>query len=172
MAKYLYLRNILLLFYVFNVSVHAGTFENFSKVNLSHEYVDVLSKLEIELDSGGAKIVELPNGSVWVVGVGLTVVNPVKGGKEIIRQKIVATNKAKKNVLEALKGEYLAASTTTTHEAKVKVIDGIESGESVEDYNQRIETSVQGVTKGLKQAGTWYSQDGQIFYLALCNRLK
>lgn len=172
MTKYHCLRNILLLFYVFNVSVHAGTFENFSKVNLSHEFVDVLSKLEIELDSGGGRIVELPNGSVWVVGVGMTVVNQVEGGKEIIRQKIVATNKAKKNVLETLKGEYLASSTTTTHEAKVKVIDGIENGESVEDYNQRIETTVQGVTKGLKQAGTWYSQDGQIFYLALCNRLK
>jgi|GEM_PF-3228065 len=172
MNKYNNLITVLFLFCFIIFSVNAGTFDKFSKVNVSNEFIEVLSKLEIELDSGGGRIVELPNGSVWVVGVGMTVVNQVEGGKEIIRQRTVATNKAKKNVLDTLKGEYLTSSTTTTHEAKVKVIDGMETGESIEDYNQRIETTVQGVTKGLKQAGTWYSQDGQIFYLALCNRLK
>ena len=115
---------------------------------------------------------ELPNGSVWVVGVGMTVVNNVPGGKEIIRQRTVADNKARRNAQLALKEGYLTSTTTTTHEANVKVIDGIESGESFEDYNQRIDIDVHGVTKGLKPAGTWYSQDGQIFYMALCNRLR
>jgi len=166
MTKYHYLRNILLLFCVFNVSVHAGTFENFSKVNLSHEFVDVLSKLEIELDSGGGRIVELPNGSVWIVGVGITT------NKDFIKQRDVADSKARKSALKTLRGEFLNSKSVQTLDAKVKVINGVETGESTEDYNQRIESTVSGFIKGLKLAGTWYSQDGQIFYLALCNRLK
>ena len=166
MTKCHYLRNILLLFYVFNVSVHAGTFENFSKVNLSHEFVDVLSKLEIELDSGGGRIVELSNGSVWVVGIGITT------NKDFIKQRQVADAKARESVLKTLRGEFLNSKSIQTLDAKVKVINGVETGESTEDYNQRIETTVSGAIKGLKPAGTWYSQDGQIFYLALCNRLK
>jgi len=166
MTKYHYLKNILLLFYAFNISVHAGTFENFSKVNLSHEYVDVLSKLEIELDSGGARIVELPNGSVWVVGVGVTT------NKDFIKQRKVADSKARESVLETLRGEFLNSKSVQTLDAKVKIINGVETSESTEDFNQRIESHVEGTVKGLKLAGTWYSSDGQLFYLALCNRLK
>jgi len=166
MTQYHCLRNILLLFYVFIVSVRAGTFENFSKVNLSHEFVDVLSKLEIELDSGGGRIVELPNGSVWVVGVGITT------NKDFIKQRQVADSKARKAVLETLRGEFLNSKSVQTLDAKVKVINGVETGESTEDFNQRIERTVSDFIIGLKPAGTWYSQDGELFYLAVCNRLK
>jgi hypothetical protein len=74
--------------------------------------------------------------------------------------------------VEELQATQVASMTKDSSQSIVTTINGQETAQSVDDFQETIESKVAGIVHGLKLAGTWYSQDGQIFYLALCNRLK
>ena len=150
----------------------ASPWDEFTQVKLSQEYSEVLPKAELVLENGGGKLIKMPDGALWVIGIGSTSVKTPPSGSEILRQRKVAEQKARKAVVEELQTIRVASTTKDTSQSIVTTINGQETAQSVDEFEETIESKVDGIVRGLKLAGTWYSQDGQIFYLALCNRLK
>jgi len=150
----------------------ASPWDAFTQVKLSEEYSEVLPKAELTLENGGGKLIKMPDGALWVIGIGSTSVKTPPSGSEILRQRKVAEQKARKAVVEELQATQVASMTKDSSQSIVTSINGQETAQSVDEFEETIESKVEGVVRGLKLAGTWYSQDGQIFYLALCNRLK
>jgi hypothetical protein len=150
----------------------ASPWDEFTQVKLTEEYSEVLPKAELVLENGGGKLIKMPDGALWVIGIGSTSVKTPLSGTEILRQRKVAEQKARKAIVEELQTIQVASTTKDTSESIVTTINGQETAQSVDEFEETIESKVEGIVRGLKLAGTWYSQDGQIFYLALCNRLK
>ena len=153
-------------------NLFASSWDSFSQVKVSEEYSEVLSKGELVLDNGGGKLITMPDGSIWVLGIGSTAVKAPPSGSEILRQRKVAEQKARKSIVEELQATQVSSITKDSSQSVVTTINGQETAQSIDEFKETIESKVEGVVRGLKLAGTWYSQDGQIFYLALCNRLK
>lgn len=150
----------------------ASPWDSFSQVNLSNDYEKVLSRGELVLENGGGKLIEMSDGSLWVIGIGSTLVKTPLNGTEILRQRKVAEQKARKAVVEELQVTQVESLTKAFSKSVICVENGKETSRSVDEMEETIQSRVAGVIQGLKQAGTWYSQDGQVFYFALCNRLK
>jgi hypothetical protein len=146
--------------------------DSFSQVKVTEEYSEVLSRGELVLENGGGKLIEMSDGSIWVIGIGATDVKTPASGREILRQRKVADQKARKAVVEELQGAQVESLTKAFSKSVVSIENGKETAQSIDDLEETIQSKVAGAIQGLKQAGTWYSQDGQIFYMALCNRLK
>jgi hypothetical protein len=146
--------------------------DSFSQVKVSEEYSEVLSKGELVLENGGGKLITMPDGSIWVLGIGSTAVKAPPSGSEILRQRKVAEQKARKSIVEELQATQVSSITKDSSQSVVTTINGQETAQSIDEFKETIESKVEGVVRGLKLSGTWYSADGQIFYLALCNRLK
>jgi hypothetical protein len=151
---------------------YSSGLDSFSQVKISDGYAEVLSKGELVLENGGGKLITMPDGSLWVLGIGSTAVKAPPSGSEILRQRKVAEQKARKAVLEELQATTVASTTKDFSQSVVTTINGQETAHSIDDFQETIESKVEGAVRGLKLAGTWYSSDGQLFYLALCNRLK
>lgn len=149
-----------------------SSWDSFSQVKVAEEYSEVLSRGELVLEIGGGKLIEMSDGSLWVIGIGSTAVKTPLNGTEILRQRKVAEQKARKAVVEELQVTQVESLTKAFSKSTISVENGKENSRSVEELEETIQSRVAGIIQGLKQAGTWYSQDGQIFYLALCNRLK
>lgn len=151
---------------------YSTPWDTFAQVKISDGYQEVLSKGELVLENGGGKLITMPDGSIWVIGIGSTAVKTPSGGSEILRQRKVAEQKARKAVVEELQVTKVASSTKDSSQSVITTINGQETAHTVDEFQETIESSVEGIVHGLKLAGTWYSSDGQLFYLALCNRLK
>ncbi len=147
-------------------------FEKFSKVSLVPEYAPILSRANIVLVNGGGKIIWMLDGSMWVVGVGVTVVKSEGGPMEVLRQLKVATAKAHAAAVQEMKGSEVESASQSTSSSSVTVHKGQESGSSTDTTNDKVTTHSEGTTHGMEQAGTWYSANGDMFYLAMCQRLK
>jgi hypothetical protein len=150
----------------------ASPWDAFTQVKVSEEYSEVLTKADLVLENGGGKLIKMPDGALWVIGIGSTSVKTPPSGSEILRQRKVAEQKARKAVVEELQDTQVASITKGSSQSIVATINGQETAQSVDVFEETIESKVEGIVRGLKLAGTWYSQDGQIFYLALCNQLK
>ena len=144
----------------------------FSRVKIAAEFSDVVSRGDLLLESGGGKIIDMPDGSRWVLGIGIASVNPQGGGAEIIRQRTVAEQRARKAIVSEFESSSVASTTMATSSTKVVVRDGAELAASSDELKEQIRSEVEGIIKGLKQAGSWYSPDGQLFYLALCVKVR
>ena len=144
----------------------------FSRVKIAEEFSDVVSRGDLLLESGGGKIINMPDGSRWVLGVGIASVNPQGGGAEIIRQRTVAEQRARKAIVSEFESSSVASTTTATSTTTIVLRDGTEAASSSDQVKEQIQSEVEGILKGLRRAGSWYSPDGQIFYLALCAKLR
>jgi hypothetical protein len=153
---------------------HAQThgFEKFSKVSILSEFAPILAKTDLNLENGGGKIVTMSDGSMWLVAIGVTVVKPEGGPMETLRQRKVATAKAHSAAIEEMKGASVESTSTSTTTMAVTTQNGIQSGTSTDSLSDCVTTRSEGVTHDMEQAGTWYSASGDIFYLAMCQRLK
>ena len=170
--KYTYFIILTLSLILLPQNAFTSSWDSFSQVKVTEEYSEVLSRGELVLENGGGKLIEMSDGSLWVIGIGATAVKTPASGSEILRQRKVADQKARKAVVEELEGAQMDSLTMAFSKSVVSIENGIETAHSIDDLQETIQSKVAGAIQGLKQAGTWYSQDGQIFYLALCNRLK
>jgi hypothetical protein len=150
----------------------SGALIGFSDVKISAEFAPIIDQGEIILENGGGKIIKMPDGSVWILGVGVTAVKPGGGPMEMIRQRTVAEQKARKAIVTELEETRVAGSTTLSSITSVRESNGIETASSIDEIVNLVKSDVEGVMSGLKAAGTWLSQDGQLFHLALCKRLR
>ena len=148
-----------------------GLLAGFSRVKISADFADVISRGDLVLESGGGKIIDLPDGSRWVLGVGMAAVDPEGGGAEVIRQRTVAEQRARKAIISEFESSSVESTTIATSTATVALRDGAEVAASSDQLKEQIQSKVEGTLKGLKPAGSWYSQDGQLFYLALCAKI-
>ncbi len=153
-------------------SLSGTTLDSFSQVKVVPAYSEVLQKLDLILEVGGGKIIKMPDGSIWVAGIGTTEVKTPLTGAEILRQRRVAEQKARKAAAEQLHATEVASLTKSLSVELISSEDRHEQSKSIENFEESIEAKVGGIVRNLELAGTWYSADGQIFYLALCNRLK
>jgi hypothetical protein len=146
-------------------------FTQFSKVNILPQYAPILAKADLVLENGGGKIVKMSDGSMWLVGIGVTLVKPEGGPMEVLRQRKVATAKAYSAAVAEMKGSTVESITTSTTSAEVATHNGTESGTTTDTINERVKTYSEGISHDMEQAGTWYSARGDMFYLAMCQRL-
>jgi len=156
----------------FSAIAQTAGFEKFSKVSILPQYEPILAKADLVLENGGGKIIKMPDGSMWVVGIGVTLVKQQGGSMEVLRQRKVATAKAHSAAVEEMKGASIESTSTSTTSTTVTTQNGVESGTSTDSVKDRVTTHSEGITHDMEQAGTWYSANGDMFYLAMCHRLK
>ncbi len=163
---------IYIIFLALTQIAYANPWDGFSQVKISDDCAGVLSKGDLVLENGGGKLIAMPDGSLWVIGVGSTAGKSPPSGAETMRQRKVSEQKARKAVLEELAATQVASKTTSNSNSIITTQNGVETGQSTEELRETIESKVDGIVRDLKLAGTWYSSDGQIFYMALCSRLR
>ena len=135
----------------------------------SAEGRELLAKNPLLLEADGGAIIRKNDGTLVILGVGSTVIKKVpaeESGKERMRQRTVAENKARAKLLEQIKGAHI--QSTTKSESKIKVIsqNGQEFAETSDNLTEEIIATVSGAISGLEPLATWHSPEGDIFYTA------
>ena len=115
---------------------------------------------------------KMPDSTVWILGVGVTAVKPEGGPMESIRQRTVAEQKARKAIVTELEATRVAAKTSLTSTTTIHESNGVETASSSDEIVDLVQSDIEGIIGDLKAAGTWCSQNGQLFHLALCKRLR
>ena len=136
----------------------------------SPEGAALLAKSPMLLESDGGSIIRMSDGRLIILGVGSVGVKKValeESGKEKIRQRTVAENKARAKLLAQVKAVHV--QSTTRSESKVKIIqqNGQEFAETSDTLDEEIIAKVSGVISELELLATWFSPERDIFYLAL-----
>ncbi len=135
------------------------------------EFKPLLASMLVQMETGGAKIFKQPDGSLWLVSIGLTTVKP-ETATELLRRRTVAKAKALANAVAELNGTQVKSTVIMTTKDKVIVHDGVESGITDQMLDETIVTEAKGLVKGLPVIASWLSKNGEIYFLALGKKLK
>lgn len=130
----------------------------------------LLAKNPLMLDTDGGMIVRKEDGTIVIIGVGSTFAKKVpaeEAGKERVRQRTVAENKARAKLLEQIKGAQI--QSVTKAESKIKIIsqNGQEFAETSDNLTEETLATVSGAISGLEPLATWSSPERDMFYMAL-----
>jgi len=161
---------------LFLCSINAASPQDFPDFRAaSPEGTDLLSKNPTLLESDGGTIIRMSDGRLIILGVGSVSVKKVateESGKEKIRQRTVAENKARAKLLAQIKAVHV--QSTTKSESKLKIIqqNGQEFAETTDTLDEEIIAKVSGTISELEPLATWFSPERDIFYLALWKIIK
>jgi hypothetical protein len=159
----------MMLFFCFHV--RAASLSELSALEVEDSYRAFLSAMPMQLESGGAKIFKLQDGSLWLVSIGSTLVKPTSSD-EVRRRHTVAKAKAQANAVAELNGTTIKTITVMTTIDKISTRNGAETGASQETLDETIVTSAEGIVRGMPVIGTWMNKDQSQFFTALGKRLK
>jgi len=153
---------------------HVGTaadLDELSNLEIDAEYRAFLSAMPLEMESGGAKIFKLQDGSIWMVSIGNTIVKPVSSS-EMLRRLTVAKAKAQANAVAEINGTEVKATTIMTSSQEIRTVNGVEAGTSQETLDETIVMAAKGVIKEMPVVGRWMNSDESIFFTAIGKRIK
>jgi hypothetical protein len=153
------------------LDLHAASLVDLSDVEVEPAFRELLSAMPLQLESGGAKIFKLHDGSLWIVSIGSTPAKTASGG-ESIRRRTVAQSKATAHAVAELNGIEVKATTVATNRDKTTISKGTESGSSEETLEETIVTLARGMLKEFGTVGTWMNKEKTVFFLAIGKRLK
>lgn len=142
-----------------------------SNLEVDDAYRAFLSAMPLEIESGGAKLFKLQDGSVWFVSIGNTIVKP-GSSSEILRRLTVAKAKAQANAVAEINGTEVKATTVMTSSQEIKTINGVEAGSSQETLEETIVMTAKGVVKEMPVVARWMNKDQSIFFTAIGKRIK
>ena len=171
MKTFLYIK-IAIVQLVFSLSATANDTSLLLNFNVEKGFKPLLESVPLLLDAGGAKFLKRPDGSVWFLSVGITVVKKPGTPNELIRRRKVALAKARGNAVAELKGTRVTVTSIYTTKDKVTVDNGVERGSSEEALHEEIITAAKGVTRDMPQVASWMNKSGELYYIAICKRLK
>lgn len=150
---------------------HALDTAKFHEFNAEDSFKSLLDAMPVQMETGGAKLFKLPDGSLWLVSIGTTVVNPPTPA-ELLRRRTVAKVKAQANAVAELHGSQVKAKTILTSKSRVVVRNGTESGIVEEALDETIVTEARGALQGMPIVATWMDKAEQMFFLAIGKRIK
>lgn len=153
------------------IDVRAADLSELTALVVEDGYRVFLSAMPLQLESGGAKIFKLKDGSLWLVSIGSTLVKPTSSS-EVLRRHTVAKAKAQANAVAELNGTHVKTTTVMTTIDKIATRSGVETGASEETLDETIVTSARGVVREMPIIGTWMNKDQNQFFTALGKRLK
>jgi hypothetical protein len=154
-----------------HLNVWAATLEDLSHLEVEPEFRALLAAMPIQLESGGAKIFKLRDGSVWVVSIGSTKANPASGS-ELVRRRTVARVKAQAHAVAEINGTEVKATVVATTKDKTTISNGAETGFSEETLDETIVTSARGALQEMQPVGSWMNKENSVFFMAIGKRLK
>jgi hypothetical protein len=139
---------------------------NFTEVQIEEPFDDYLLANPLLMEVTGAKIIRRGEDEFVVLGVASTA---LKDGSPIDRLRAVKVcrTKALAAVIGEKQGVQVGHIEAGIEETIVVVEDGEEMIRSISEYLQITRTKVEGVAKDMPVVGTWESEDGQVFYLAI-----
>ena len=138
---------------------------------VDNEFRAVLAAMPVQVDAGGARVIKMKDGSIWLVGIGSTIVNPASGA-EIMRRNTIARAKAQASVVAEVNGSRVKAVSVMTTSDKISVTNGRESGKSEETLDEKIVTEAKGVINGMPVVGSWMNQDKTLYFVVIGRKLK
>ena len=122
------------------------------------------------MDTGGAQMVRLGDGTRWLIGVGFTD-RRASGATETMRQIKVTRVKAQAAVVEFL-NTLVNTQTKVGDTTKSNLDNGQETATSTETIDTKTITEAKGLVSQFEVLGTWTNQDETIFYQAIGKKLK
>ena len=138
----------------------------FSQVRIEAPFDQYLESNPFLMEYAGAKIIKLGDGQKMIISVASTMVKD-DSTQDRLRQQKVCKVKALANILSETKSIQVSTSAKVNDRTVVTVVNGNESGKSIEELLDVSESKVSGVVKSLPIVGTWYSRSGDMFYLAI-----
>jgi hypothetical protein len=140
--------------------------DTFTQVRLDAHFESYLTANPILMEFAGAKIIKLSDGRKLILSVGTT---PVKDNtaQDRLRQRTVCKQKALAAILTATEGVEVYTSIKINEQTLITIENGKEKGHSVEDVLEITQSTASGIVQSLPTIGTWYSNDGGIFCLAI-----
>lgn len=137
---------------------------NITRGTFRPEFEPFLLSDPILLEAGGCKAFRTEDGRTVLIAVGFTEVRD-RSAKDRVRRKKVAEQKAFAELAKYREIEVTFFSErvkTTTISSK----NGVEEGSSHKTSSSRITVNAEAYISGMLTVGSWYSEDGKLFYLA------
>ena len=142
-----------------------------SEFTTENEFRPILAAMPVQLEAAGAKIIKTKDGSIWLIGIGSTIVNPASG-TEILRRNTVARSKAQASVVALVNGDRVKAESRMTTSDKTSVKNGQETAGSEETLDEQIVTEAKGLIRGMPTVATWMNSDKNLYFVAIGIKLK
>jgi hypothetical protein len=162
---------VILILLSLGIHVRAANLSELTSLVVEDGYRAFLSVMPLQLESGGARIFKLQDGSLWLVSIGCTLVNPTSSS-EVLRRHAVAKAKAQANAVAELNGTLVKVTTVLSTAVKITNQSGIETGATEESLDETFVTSADGVVREMPVIGTWMNMDQSQFFIALGKRLR
>ncbi len=157
---------------VFSLSATADGTSELLNFRADKEFKPLLEAVPLLLDAGGAKCLKRPDGSLWILSVGTTVVKKPDTPSELMRRRMVALAKARAHAVAELKGTRVTVTSVYTTKDKITIENGVERGSSEEELQEEIITAAKGVIRKMPQVANWMNKTGELYYVAIGRRLK
>jgi len=138
----------------------------FSMIRIEAPFDTYLQANPLLMEFAGAKFIKLEDGRKMIISVASTGVKD-SSAQDRLRQQKICRQKALANILAETKAIQVATSTKVNDLIVVTIEDGKENGKSVEEILEVTESRVSGIVKNFPIVGTWYSRNGDMFYLAI-----
>ena len=149
----------------------AADLSSLSGLEVEDGYRAFLAAMPWQLESGGARIFKLQDGSLWILSIGSTATKPMSGS-EALRRRTVSKSKAQANAVAELNGTEVKATTIMTTSDRITTQRRVETGTTQETLDEIVITTAKGVIKGMPVVGTWMNQEQTLFFTSIGKRLK
>jgi hypothetical protein len=139
----------------------------FADVMIEKPYDKVLLAHPLFMDSEGARVFRLPDGTTFIVGVAST---PVRDGspKDRKRAEVVCKNRALASIVSERKGVVVAHVEKTEKKQEVVIDqDGKNKTKTVNEYLDVTRSKLEGAVPGFQIVGRWKSGDRKFYYFAV-----
>jgi hypothetical protein len=143
-------------------------FPNLQNVTITPEYRPVLKQVETMMSMGGGKVVRMPDGSVWVVGIGMASATGGDGSES--DQIETAKMQAQKAVVEALANIHVKVQESDREHTRTVSENGNEQSLAITQLDTHITTEAARDVRRLETAGTWKSDN--LRFVAIGKRLR
>lgn len=153
-------------------NVTAEDFNKFHKLSFEKEFEPILKSVPLLLNAGGAKIIQRPDGSIWIVSIGVTVTKYPETPKELMRRNIVAQDKARANAIAELNGNKVTVTILYKSTDKVIIENGHEKAQSEEVLEEKIVTEARGIIREIAKIANWMDEKETLYYVAIAKRIR
>ena len=147
-------------------SVCLAEFDSFSNVQIEDSFRPFLAANPLMMEMAGAKVVKFEDGSRLLLAVGCTDARP-NSPQEQMRRRTVGRAKAQAQLTTELAGVHVSTSSKFSEQSVITVENGVENGISLSESLEVTESKAKAIIPGLPVIGTWMSNDGGLFYLAI-----
>jgi len=114
----------------------------------------------------GVKIVKLKNKNTILISIGSAVLKNNTPNAKSEAEKI-ANIRALANFASSIHGVQVSRIEKLNEKNQIIIENDKEVNKSISEHLEITETKVNGLVKNMQVIGTWYSNDGSIFYLAI-----